>query len=175
MCKFNDYIQMKIIVLLFLNLFLNNFLIGQSNVIGKYQAYFGKRITLNENNTFLYNWNFDVCSSWSYGKWFLKNDTIELQIINLYDTLVVENKSNGVYKDSLVTALTFNPKRITSNEYIPVYLLSGGQNRQPLPLKFLFRKNKLIEINENGKLLTKKVKGFGTNKKIKTWYIKSDK
>jgi hypothetical protein len=52
---------------------------GQTNInrlIGKYADYSGDKIELKGDSTFYYSWRFDLMSSWSKGKWSIKNDTI---------------------------------------------------------------------------------------------------
>jgi hypothetical protein len=75
---------MKFYLILFILLFIN---IEQKNIEGEYYNHFGSNLKINSDKTFLYTWSFDLASSWSKGKWEIKNDTIYFQIIPVYDTL----------------------------------------------------------------------------------------
>ena len=152
------------IVLLFL------ITIQHKNVEGEYYNHFGSKLKINRDSTFLYNWNFDLASSWSKGKWRMKNDTIIFEVIPVFDTI---RKSN--VKDTLILSLDEKPELITEkNISITHFLSSGGQNTQNMSSKLYFDGKKLIEIKKNGKLDNKKMKGFWQNKKYNTWFIKKE-
>jgi len=156
---------MKLYLILFILLFFN---IEQKNIEGEYYNHFGSNLKINSDKTFIYTWNFDLASSWSKGKWKIKNDTVYFQTIPIYDTLRRPN-----FKDSLVLSVNQKPELITDYSIIYIEALSsGGQNRQLMNSKLYFDGEKLIEIKENGKLNTKKVKDFWQNKEHPTWFIK---
>ena len=138
------------------------------NVEGEYYNYFGSNLKINSNGTFLYNWHFDLASSWSKGKWKMKNDTLYFEIIPILDTLRRAN-----LKDTLLLSIDEKPELITErNGSITQFLSSGGQNRQKMSLKLYYDGEKLIEIKKNGKLDNEKQKAFWGNAKYNTWFVK---
>lgn len=144
--------------------------IQHESVDGKYYNHFGNKLEINSDKTFLYTWSFDLASSWSKGKWKMKNDTIYFEVIPVYDTLRREN-----LKDSLVLSIDQKPQLITDMSIVYVQALSsGGQNRQKMSSKLYFDGKKLIEIKKNGKLDYRKLKAFWENKKYNTWFVKSN-
>ncbi|MFI5161898.1 MAG: hypothetical protein ACHQHN_11510 [Sphingobacteriales bacterium] len=149
---------------------------AQSNntkLIGKYQDYFGNEIVINSDSTFRYAWHFDLFSSWSNGKWSIKNDTIYFRTILVYDTVSYTN-ANGKIADRFIIANNEIPKRvypsITDNSF-----LSWGQNHKPCPDKLFYKDDKLYGIKKSGKLIRKKVRTFWDNKKSYPMYFKQDK
>jgi hypothetical protein len=146
---------------------------SQTKHLGIYQDAFGNKIELLENNKFRHTWQYDLAASWTIGKWKISNDTLRLEIVKVYDTLSVIDKKTKIYKDSLVIAEDEIPKRVNETQNVIKSLSSGGQNRVLPNLLFLIRKNKLIIIKENGKLQTKKIRGFW-KKKYRTWYVRKD-
>jgi len=139
-------------------------------LLGKYQDYFGSNIEIRSDSTFTYYWHFDLGASWSKGTWSVKNDTVYLKTILLYDTLRYNN-NDGKSVDSLVLSDEEKPKLMTSPNIIGM-LSSGGQNRQPCPDKLFYQKDKLFDIGKDGKLITKKIRGFWSKKKWDPWYFK---
>ncbi len=138
------------------------------NVEGEYYNHFGSKLKINSDSTFLYNWNFDLASSWSKGKWKIKNDTIYFKIMPVFDTL-----RRTSLKDTLILSMDEKPELITErNGSITQFLSSGGQNRQKMSAKLYFDGEKLIEIKRNGKLDNGKQKAFWENKKYNTWFVK---
>lgn len=142
-----------------------------SQVTGSYYNSFGSRITLNTDSTFKYNWNFDLASSWNIGKWKIKNDTIYLTPVIVYDTLKFKDEKHFL-RDSLVLSLDEKTESITNDEYVSYQLVSGGQSRSDVPVKLFYRQNRLFEFTKESRLLKKKVKGFMTAKKVVPWYRK---
>ena len=145
---------------------------AQSKVVGRYRDYFGNRIELKTDNSFKYNWNFDMAASWTKGTWTLINDTIYFRMIPIFDTLSRSNGSN-LAVDTLILSDDEFAQRITEMQSLGAALSSGGQNRQTYPAKLLFKKERLYKI-QDGKLLIKKQKGFWSSKKWDTWYFKSE-
>ena len=119
---------------------------NNANLIGSYQDHFGSSIIINKDSTFKYRWNFDLASSWSNGKWAIKNDTVYFKTVLVYDTLRINSK------DNLVLAEDEKPKRIFGVTYISAQLTSGGQNRMPCPAKLLFRGGELLMLTNSGKI-----------------------
>jgi hypothetical protein len=152
--------------LLILFLFLIN--VQHGNVEGEYYNSFGSKLKINTDSTFLYNWSFDTASSWSEGKWRLKNDTIYFEIIPVFDTLRINHQ-----KDTLLLSVNQKPELITDPS-ITIFesLSSGGQNKTKMSSKLYFDGEKLIEIKKNGKLDNRKLKAFWQNEKYNTWFIK---
>ncbi len=156
---------MKTLVAIFLVLIFVN---SPKDIEGEYYDYFGSKLKLNSDSTFLYNWNFDLASSWSTGKWKISNDTIYFTIIPVFDTLRVPLK-----KDTLVLSMDQQPELITDKNSLIVHFLSaGGQNREKMSSKLFYKDNKLYEIGKRGKLITEKRKQFWTDKKHETWFVK---
>jgi hypothetical protein len=147
------------------------FFFGNTNsksVEGKYYDYFGSKLKISSDSTFLYEWNFDLSSSWSKGKWRISNDTIYFSIIPVFDTLRIPNK-----KDTLLLSVDQKPELITDkNSSIIHFLSSGGQNRQEMSSKLFYKDDKLYEIGKRGKLITEKKKQFWINEKHETWFVK---
>jgi hypothetical protein len=138
------------------------------NFEGEYYDYFGSKLKINPDSTFLYEWNFDMASSWSKGKWKINNDTIYFSVIPILDTLRIAPK-----KDTLILSLDQKPELITDkNGSITHFLSSGGQNRQQMKSKLFYKDNKLYVIGKHGKLIMKEQKQFWTNKKYGTWFVK---
>ena len=145
---------------------------AQIEINGEYSSHFGEKIILKPDSTFEFKWHFDLAGSWTNGKWKYEKRTITLEPIYIYDTLVVEDINGNFVKDSLVYSIDSNSNKITQVDYAMNLLSSGGQNKVPPPIKLFYKKNKLIAIGENGKLIKKKVRGFGTKNKYRPWYLK---
>ncbi len=113
-----------------------------------------------------------MAASWTNGTWYLNNDTVFFHMVPTYDTLSHLDKSNSTV-DTLILSPDEIPERITSSQFAGTVLSGGGQNRMNYPEKLLFRKGRLYKI-QDGKLVTKKQKGFWTTKKWVPWFFKSD-
>ena len=113
-----------------------------------------------------------MSSSWTKGIWTKNGDTVYLHMIPTYDTLTKTN-SNGVNSDTIILSDNEISDRITPSQAAAILLSSGGQNRSNYPDKLLFRKGRLYKIH-NGKLVTKKQKGFWTAKKWDPWFFRSN-
>ena len=162
---------MKILIIAIL-LSISFSLFAQKIMAGRYRDYFGSRIELNVDSTFKYTWNFDLSASWTKGTWTLVGDTVYFQMIPTYDTLSQTN-ANGSTSDTLILSADEISERFTQTQFVATLLSSGGQNRRNYPDKLFFRKGRLYEI-QNGKLVTKKQKGFLTTQKWDPWFFKSD-
>jgi hypothetical protein len=147
-------------------------LFSQEAVIGHYRDFFGSRLYLNADSTFKYTWNFDMLSSWTKGTWTIRQDTVYLNMVPLYDTVGVR-KLDGSEHDSLILSTDESPERITQIQLAGTMLAGGGQNRQAYPEKLVFKKDRLYKLR-NGRLETQKQKGIGSGRKWDPWYFKSD-
>jgi hypothetical protein len=156
------------VILFFSSIVLN----AQNKVIGFYADYFGRKIELKEDSTFEFTQHFDLYGSWTHGSWSIMKDTIHFKMISIYDT--AQNiDANGIYKDTLILSLDRKPERIRLPD--PSVLNAGGQNYYSSPTKLYYRKNKLYNVTENGKLAKKKIKGFWTKNMYPPWFIKLEK
>lgn len=145
---------------------------AQDKIVGRYRDNFGSRIVLNADSTFKYTWRSGIYASWTKGTWFLKHDTVYFHMIPTYDTISYKN-NDGTSADKLILSVNEINERLTPEQYAGMGLSSGGQNIQVYPDKLFFKKGRLYEIH-NGRLVVKKQKGFGTSKKWKPWFFKSD-
>jgi hypothetical protein len=145
---------------------------GQKDVSGKYHNYFSSELILNTDSSYYYSYHFDLCSSWSSGKWTYKNDTILLMYIPVYDTLMYYDSTNNKTIDTLVLSNDSKTNQISFNEWLLNELSSGGQNRVSNPTRLLYRKTRLYEIQENGQLKDKKIYCPFRQKKFEAYYIK---
>ena len=148
--------------------------VGQESVVGEYYNYFGSNLKINADSTFKYTWRFDLASSWTKGKWKVKNDTIFLEVIPVYDTLKYYSGGGKVLRDSLLLSLDEKSESITSEQFAMYSLTGGGQDKESIPKKLYYRNGRLFGIKENGDLRRKRVKGFMTNRKYVPWYIKKE-
>lgn len=166
-------------------------LTAQDSIVGRYRTYFGDRLQINADLTFKYNWNFDLSSSWTKGTWTLNRDTVLLHMVPTYDTIRITNGGQEIYDSLILSAdelpelvipangvrVEFPPDKIPNDALPDKFvgdILSGyQQNGQDYPKKLVFKKGRLYTIN-NGRLVSKKIKGFWTKKKWPPWYFKSD-
>ena len=155
---------------LILILLISKLSFGQDKYVGIYKDQFSESIELKADSTFIHNWRFDLSSSWTIGKWNVKNDTIYLKTEYVMDTLQIRGSENNIIRDSLVLSADRKIDRIEQNEFIFSTISSGGQNRYKPPTKIYWKRNKLYRINENGTLDLRKVKEFWTDKKHQTYF-----
>lgn len=153
-------------------LFISTLSFGQGKIIGNYSSRFGEKIELKSDSTFIYNWRFDLASSWSKGKWSIDNDTIYLDVIPVMDTLKIVKKN--IQSDSLVFSSDQKENRITAGEALANALSGGGQNRNEPPQKIFFKNGKLYRITDNNEIDDKKRQQIGTGKKYKNFYYRKD-
>ena len=165
LCYIVNY-QMRAIFCVILSFSLS-LLYGQSKIVGFYADYFGHKLNIKPDSTFEYRYRFHLYSTWTKGAWSVTNDTIYFKWIPVYDTSRIAGK-DGAYKDSLLLSLDTKPERL---QYLETGVLHGfGQNYYPYPEKLFYRKNKLYQVKENGRLVKKKIRGFGIQKKYPPWY-----
>jgi hypothetical protein len=161
----------NVIAIFFFTIFYN-LTLAQKNIPGSYQDLFGNNIELNGDSIFKYTWIFDLASSWTIGKWTYSHDTIHFQIVPIMDTLRYYDKNLKTQIDTLVLSMDNKPEVISMTDYTLTQITSGGQNIYKMPSKLYYRKDRLYNINKNGKLIIHKVKGIWTNKKYDPWYFK---
>jgi len=103
-------------------------------------------------------------SSWTKGKWRIKDQIINFESIPIYDTLRIEGK-----KDTMVLSRDDKSSLTTSNIEI---INSGGQNRIPIHFsKLHFKNHTLYMIDDKGNIIKDKVKGIGNMKRYHTWFV----
>jgi hypothetical protein len=159
---------MKILTLLSL-LFLSLKLYAQDKIIGSYRDNSGYKIDIHSNGTFKYNWSFDMMATWAQGTWRINNDTIYFKVIPIYDTVKFSYNKNNL-TDSLILSHDDKSEQTTFRD--PNILQAGYQDIMIVPEKLFYKKEKLYKI-QNGKLVKKKFRGFGTSKKVDPWFSKN--
>ena len=78
---------------------------AQDTIIGEYYNYFGSELKLNPDSTFNYTFRFDMCSSWTNGRYKVKKHTIYFEFIPVYDTLRFDWDGGKFKSDTLVLSL----------------------------------------------------------------------
>lgn len=147
---------------------------ARKNIPGFYQDHFGSSLQLYKDSTFTYRYRFDLISSWNKGKWTVKNNTIYFQIVPVLDTVIFKDENNRIINQTVVQSVDENANLISAEEYIKTRSNTPEKYPREIPLKLLFRKNKLYNLNKDGKPIKKKYKGFGTRKKYGSWYVKKE-
>lgn len=155
-----------IIVLLLTTIFTST---SGQRLIGKYTAYYGNSLELEDDSTFRYKWNFDLAGSWTIGKWKVSNQTVYLTITNVYDTLTRADKP-----DSLVLSSDEKSNRIKLDEFAIGQISGGGQNRKMDRITdcLAIRGNRLYLMSKTGRVLKTKESGIWDRKKRPTYYFK---
>lgn len=142
---------------------------GQSNIVGKYQNYFGSRIELRADGTFSYSFSFDLVHKWTMGSW-SGTDTLVLNSKAIYDTVDVINRITGIHSDSLILSSDTISSSISREKLSPY--ASYGQDPWIDQKHFVIKKDRLYVLQSNGKLLTKKNRGFWTKRRFPPYYFK---
>ncbi|MEM6261966.1 MAG: hypothetical protein AAGI38_05625 [Bacteroidota bacterium] len=142
---------------------------GQT-ITGNYYDYFGHKLELKADSTFKHTWHFDLISSWTTGTWRIQNDTLFLETVLIYDTLKIDR--NGMELDTFILSSDETSEVIKWDEYFISQLSTGGQNRSPIPNKLYLRKKRLYLMDEKGKLITKRSRGFWSGKKFPPYYVR---
>lgn len=150
-------------------------LVSISEVTGTYQDYFGSKLTMNEDSTFNYSNHVCLSYSWTNGTWELKEDSLFLRPVFVYDTLQIDNETSEIpslnakselfvhHPDSdftFIDLLQFSPH------------LTHNQNLQPPPSILIYRKERLYQFDKEGKLMTKKLRGLANRKKWPPYYFR---
>lgn len=89
----------------------------------KYRDFSGHSLEFNSDSTFRFDWRFDLINTWATGRWTTSGRTINLQFVNIYDTLLRTDKP-----DSLVLSIDENSNKINDEEFASTMLVSGGQS-----------------------------------------------
>ncbi len=160
---------------------------AQDRISGSYYDNFGNKLHFNRDSTFLHEFHFDLVYSWASGKYGVRNDTVYLTVIPVFDTIRYKNTTTDLITDSLVLS-TFQTSNIgfdsadTYDNGIRKRIYIGDmklQNTFPVPDRLLYRKRKLLVIKHDGKLSKGRVspiwpvrRKLGGYKKFHTWYIK---
>ncbi|ALM08243.1 hypothetical protein SB49_10845 [Sediminicola sp. YIK13] len=155
-----------------LTLLISQICFGQARIVGVYNDRFSESIELKADSTFTHNYKFDLASSWTTGKWKFKNGKISLQTKLIMDTLVLGESGQKKLKDSLVLSPDKVSNRVGFSDYAISSISGGGQNRVKPPSQLYWKKKRLYRINEDGTLDLRKLKGFWTDKKYKTYFRK---
>lgn len=160
---------------------------AQDRISGSYYDYFDNKLHLNRDSTFLHEFHFDLVYSWASGKYGVRNDTLYLTVIPVFDTIRYKNTTTDLITDSLILSTDQNSNigfdsadtydnGIRKRIYIAE---EKWQNTFPIPDRLLYKKRKLFFIKHDGKLSRGRVspiwpvrRKLGGNKKIHTWYIK---
>ncbi|MGQ0828110.1 MAG: hypothetical protein ACT4ON_06935 [Bacteroidota bacterium] len=147
---------------------------GQQPVAGFYRDNFGSSIKVNKDGTFKYMWRFDMSMSWTKGTWSQSNDTLYFNMFPVFDTVLLLT-TQGTAFDTLILSEDEVSSRIPgpgTHEFYSPIRRHPSQNSQPFPDKLFYRHDRLYNI-KNGRLLTKKLKGFWSNEKYDPWYFKT--
>ena len=122
-------------------------------------------IVFQNDQTFEFNYQFDLSSAWAIGTWSRIGDTIILEVTPVFDTLIRTNQP-----DTLVLSLDKQSQRISSEQFAIYQMTSREQLPTYVPNKFVFRNGRLYKLDNNGKLVKKKVKRISSKRKFPTWY-----
>jgi hypothetical protein len=157
------------IILFFL---LANYVIAQKNYVGKYLNAFGAEVNIYSDSTFVYNWHFHMSASWTKGKWKVQKNKLTLIAVLVYDT-VKNNRNTG--KDTLVLSVNETSEIVIyDGTYLISSVASSGQNKFRYPTQFMIKGHRLIEIDDRGKLITRKERQISSGKKCRPWYTKQE-
>lgn len=140
------------------------------DLVGKYKAYYGHTLALREDSTFRYEWNFDLASSWSVGRWSVSKGIVNLHIKNVFDTLARDGQP-----DSLVLSMDEKSDRICSVEFGSSLISGGGQGRtmERIPDRLVVRGERLYPIDKAGKIIRRKESGIWNKKKRPIYYFRT--
>lgn len=135
-------------------------------IIGTYNRS-SESIDLFSDLTFKYVWHYHLYTRWAKGTWNLKDDTINLTKVSIYDTASYLSVSHINRIDTLILSTDEVPERYVSLERLTGFLSSYTQDGD-FPKKLYYSSGKLL-IVKDGKILPKKAPGIN-GKKYKTWY-----
>ena len=151
------------ILLLFLNPLSSS---AQKSPIGSYQDYFGTKLQIRPDSTFLHTHKFHLYSSWTKGIWYSQDDTIHFLMTPVWDTVRLENHRE--LKDSLFLSVDSFQSRETQSFYFDT-LREYGQKYYDYPKKLILSGNRLYQIGSDGRPIRNRVKSYGRKKKVPTW------
>lgn len=139
---------------------------------GIYNDGHGSKIELRSDSTFLYTYRFDMISSWSSGKWSVKNDTIFFTMKSVYDTVKVYNKNGAITHYDKAKADAPIPKMQVRHDGVVIESTGRWQNYLPNPPKLYLEKGRLYNVDSKGNPIRKKIFNEATSNKQYTYYIK---
>lgn len=160
---------------------------AQDRISGSYYDHFGNKLHLNRDSTFLHEFHFDLVYSWASGKYSVRNDTVYLIVIPVFDTIRYNNTTTNLITDSLILStdqnsnIGFDSADTYDNGIRKrIYIADiKSQNTFPIPDRLLYRKQKLLFIKDDGKISRGRMspiwpvrRKLGGYKKFHTWYIK---
>jgi hypothetical protein len=132
----------------------------------------GSKIEFRSDSTFLHTYRFDMISSWSSGKWSVKNDTVFLTMIPVYDTVKVFNKNGAFTHYDKAKADSPIPKMQVRHDGVATASTGKWQNYLPTPPKLYLKNGRLYNVDEKGNPIQKKVFNEATGNKQYTYYTK---
>jgi hypothetical protein len=139
-------------------------------LVGNYAAYYGHTLQLRKDSTFRYEWQFDLASSWSVGKWRVEKGIVYLNIRPVLDTLARDGQP-----DSLVLSVDEKSTKIHVQEFVGGLLSGGGQGRsiERIPDRLEIRGKRLHPMNKSGKIDRRRESGLWNNRKRPIYYVKT--
>lgn len=141
----DNFIDMKAITFLLLFSFFEG---SGQGLKGKYKDYFGNTLELSKGSTFKIEWRFDLIYNWSTGNWTFSNNVLNLDFVNIYDTLIRTNQP-----DTLVLSIDLISSAIDEAQFAESALISGGQYQDGFPHKLKKSGKRLYLVNHKGKKL----------------------
>ena len=159
--------------------------VSQDIIVGDYYSDC-KQLSLFKDFTFMIS---EFPSSWAKGKWSIKVDTLTLEYIPIYDTLIefycyslrVDNKTLPLLLPQKKVLLsndelpeTFIDTVENSNEVpeIEMKLIPKNQEKNIVPPKLLIKKSVLYYFNEKGQPIIRGCHGCLSNRKVKCGWRK---
>lgn len=132
---------------------------AQHNIAGEFHDYAGSRLVLRSDSTFWLHSNYNTWNTWCAGKWSLKNDTLRLNVMPVYDTTIVHCKRG--YADSLLLSADTKAERIPHCKDCFSYRITL-QDTEQWPDSFVVKKDQLFAIAPGGILYSPKKEGVWT-------------
>jgi len=154
---------------------------AQVDAVGTYHNFFGSKLNLFSDSSYKYSYRFDLSSSWSIGEWRMIKDTLILINKPIYDTIryidtVFHIEGIDVYSVKAIEELILSQnevsENITRNQALQTVLSGGGQNRYSHPNKLLYKKGRLYEVSENGKIKKGRKYCPFRRARFKVYYVK---
>jgi len=145
---------------------------SQSQFVGKYKDYWEHELKLNSDSSFIYS--LDVCKrfGWTIGTWSVKNDTIHLKQITLYDTIRFRNCDKKVRIDSLVVSRNLKSKIILCPDSIDNTYTGVTQIIANFKTKFYKKRDRLYLIDEKGQLIKEEWYVLPSKERFPLYYFK---
>ena len=159
---------MRVFILFLLLYALSSF--AQNSPIGTYKDYFGTRLEIRSDSTFLHTHKFHLYPSWTKGVWYTQEDTVHFLMTPVWDTVLLEGHYASI--DTILFSVDSFPSRETQSFYFDT-LRSYGQKYYDFPKKLIFIGSRLYQIGSDGKPFRKRVKSYGRKKKVPTWLYRT--